>query len=231
MVTGKAEAVFQTEGSGPEQVCLHGNTVAVPAGHLHDRLQAFPQGYGSRRYAGYADNRGLAVRNVRRVTITLQKLGLFDYLVPISAHGRAELSRDRRLSAGKDFFECAFALHYFLPPAVWDFCASCSSYCLICSTDTRRGPPSRDVDQLRGGWISASFSMVPSFFILSTIRYQTQSTSWLTSHLPLFVPPQGPFMSVLEQRAMGQRPPVRCTMQSPQPAHSSLKNPGASTAP
>ena len=53
----------------------------------------------------------------------------------------------------------------------------------------------------------------------------------LASGNPAVTAELGPPMSVLAQRATGQMPPVMCTMQSPQPAQSSLNTPGASTAP
>ena len=44
---------------------------------------------------------------------------------------------------------------------------------------------------------------------LSTMSAQPQSTSSLISHFPSRVPPHGPLRRDLEQRAMGQMPPVR----------------------
>ena len=52
----------------------------------------------------------------------------------------------------------------------------------------------------------------------SKMSCQAQSCWSLTSHFPSWEPPQGPLSSDLEQRAMGQMPPVRPRMQSPQAA-------------
>jgi hypothetical protein len=49
---------------------------------------------------------------------------------------------------------------------------------------------------------------MPSSFSRSQMSCQTQSTSGLISHLPPVDPPQGPLSRRLEQRAMGQMPPV-----------------------
>ena len=41
VITGKAEQVFQTKGTGTEDVTLHADTVPVATGHLDDRLNSF----------------------------------------------------------------------------------------------------------------------------------------------------------------------------------------------
>src|SRR4030043_2282113 len=113
---------------------------------------------------------------------------------------------------------------FFLLPYE-SFFSACASGSAICSNTIRRGPPYNPVDQSLGGLISDVFSRVPSFFILSKIRYHAQSTSWLISHLPLFVPPHGPFMMDFAQRTIGQIPPVRWSIQFPHPAQSSVNIP------
>ena len=60
---------------------------------------------------------------------------------------------------------------------------------------------------------------------------QAQSVSGLTSHLPFWDPPHGPFSSFLAQRVTGQIPPKMASLQSPQPAHSSVKTPCFSRTP
>src|ERR1700690_2392196 len=134
-------------------------------------------------------------------------MGLVNYFIRRRAHGRAEFRRHSGISAQYDPFEIASGFHFLTSPLA--LFSSFSSSSAMCSITILRGPPAVAVPQFLGGCISKSFSRVPSFFILSTIRYQAQSTSLLISHLPLLVPPHGPFSNDFEQRTMGQMPPVR----------------------
>ena len=105
-----------------------------------------------------------------------------------------------QLTGFKNFFKCAFGFH-----------DAKSSLMIL------RGPPSRLVRQSLAGIISSYFSSMPKALSLSQINCQAQSTSGLISHFPFVEPPQGPFKRRLEQRAIGQIPPVSPSMQSPQP--------------
>src|SRR3972149_1358757 len=68
-------------------------------------------------------------------------------------------------------------------------------------------------------------------FSRSKINSQPQSTVGSTSHLPLRYPPQGPLSRPLEQRGIGQIPPVRSSTHSPQPRQRSAHHPGSSVTP
>ena len=74
MVAGKAEAVLEAKRRCAEEVRLHGDPVPVAAGHLHDRLEPLLKRDDRSSDARDADDRGLAVGDVRRVAEALQQL-------------------------------------------------------------------------------------------------------------------------------------------------------------
>src|SRR5208337_514210 len=114
VVAGKAKTVLEAERRGAEEICLHGDAVPVPAGHLHDRLQTLLQCNGRSCDARYPNNGSLAVRDVRCVAKTLQLSGFLDDFMGICAHGRTKFSCDCRFAAREYLFECASTFHYCL---------------------------------------------------------------------------------------------------------------------
>ncbi len=107
VVAGKAEQVAHAQGVGPQQVALDGDAVAIPTGHLDNRLQADGHQHGAHADAGHAHHRRLVVGDVDGIGIAFQDACLLLYNFPIGALGRSQLRRDHELATLQYFLQVA----------------------------------------------------------------------------------------------------------------------------
>ena len=98
VVSAQAQQVAHAQSEGSQQVALDGQPVAVPAGHLDDRLQAFLHHDCASGYAGHAYDGRLVVGDIDRLTIPLQHGGLFPDHIAIGILWRPKLGSDSEMA-------------------------------------------------------------------------------------------------------------------------------------
>jgi hypothetical protein len=101
VVAGHDQDVADAEGTGAEQVGLQCDAVAVPAGHLHDRLEPSGQHGQTARPAGQPHVRALVVGHVDRVDPVLEQRSGGRDLLRAGPAGRADLGGHREAARGQ----------------------------------------------------------------------------------------------------------------------------------
>ena len=96
---------------GAEDVALHGDAVAVPADHLHHRLDAHLHQERGDGHAGHADHGRLVVGDVHRVHRAAQQLRLLAHELHVGARGGPELRGDGEVTRGEHLLQIAAGLH------------------------------------------------------------------------------------------------------------------------
>ena len=107
VIAGQAQDIANAQRMGAEQIGLDGQPVAVAAGHLDDRLDAFLEQDGAGGDAAHADDGGLVVGDIGGIHAALQKAGFPADDLCIMALRRPHFSGDGEMSGGKDTLEPA----------------------------------------------------------------------------------------------------------------------------
>ncbi|OPZ70976.1 MAG: hypothetical protein BWY83_01376 [bacterium ADurb.Bin478] len=105
IVAGHAKQIVQAESGGAEQIALHGQAVAVTAGHLHDRFHPFVQQDFGRRDARQPGDGRLIVGDVDRIHQPLEIARFFADHIAVAALRWADLAAQNQLFGFNLFFE------------------------------------------------------------------------------------------------------------------------------
>ena len=107
MVTRQAQDVTDAVDIGTHQVALHGQPVAIPAGHLDNRLKPMLGHINAGRDAAETHNTGLIVGHIGGINHALQKIDLAVDDAGIHVFGWTQFAGDGKVSCSQDFFKIA----------------------------------------------------------------------------------------------------------------------------
>jgi hypothetical protein len=112
VIAGQAEYVSDSQAIGTQQVALDGYAVAVPAGHLENRLQSVMVNMQTGRQTGHPYHRGLTVGDISGVNIIFQQAGIGNYPFRGSVLGRTYFSGKRQPSAFQSLLKLAAGIFH-----------------------------------------------------------------------------------------------------------------------
>ncbi len=101
VIAGEAKQVLEPQGGGAEDIGLHADPVAVPAGHLDHRLHPFRHDDGTGGDARHANDGGLTVGDVDRVHLALENVRLLPDHAGIARFRRSQFTGDRKMALGE----------------------------------------------------------------------------------------------------------------------------------